>query len=517
MVKTEKMIAAFIFDSGRIESELYGDAVFETMLKSKELSKNNSAVVVSMGVLISAKRFVDIEPFVINDEFCTINFDKTLTDKRFEDYPFCWIAEDIEKNTVFEIDKRLKETFDAYVGACRIDVNSKQPRKQFWKEMIRSFSIKGNVITCFQDPEISDVFVYEGIAKELGYAVQYDKDAEYGCVEYSKSMQSSFVKKDGDLYVSDLKAKDIDRDILTMNFSLRHEFQISGALIWRSVCDVDKINFCCGQNGGHLVEFSFLTLYHASQGIERLQKAVIELICKKNHIKENDKKDLYDLLYRHSHEKLNAWIEKQCGVIPDANGKKLLQILTEFYNSVRYVRYSDVGCKASLTPEYDLLLSLAGGIKTDLNKTVKNNFGKYLGEMAASYCRLYEKLCSELGIFAYELEYDSEAWLVFKSRGTANLYEKFRQIRQSKKELLYWLIKNPKKFSKRDLAKAEPLNFDPQAVDGYLEELVCFPEYCKSLYDEVDCLYDELCSENKEEWKKRKELVNFVISDGDTF
>ena len=48
-------IFAYIFDSGRIGSSFYGEAVFENMLKGKELSKNSDKIIVSLGDIIFRK------------------------------------------------------------------------------------------------------------------------------------------------------------------------------------------------------------------------------------------------------------------------------------------------------------------------------------------------------------------------------------------------------------------------------------------------------------------------------
>ncbi|UKI37194.1 MAG: hypothetical protein L6V93_03145 [Clostridiales bacterium] len=121
--------------------------------------------------------------------------------------------------------------------------------------------------------------------------VDYDKEAQDSSVEESSSLQSSFIKKDSDLKIKTHSALDVDRDLILLNFSIGQEIQISGVLIWRSINDIDKIYFNSNEELNEvLVEYPFLTLYHASQGIERIQKAIVELVCKKNHIQEKGKK-----------------------------------------------------------------------------------------------------------------------------------------------------------------------------------------------------------------------------------
>ena len=52
------MIFAFWFDSGRIEDSFYGQIVFEHMVKGKEISKNPSKMIVSLGDVFIGKRYI---------------------------------------------------------------------------------------------------------------------------------------------------------------------------------------------------------------------------------------------------------------------------------------------------------------------------------------------------------------------------------------------------------------------------------------------------------------------------
>lgn len=514
MNNSEKMIFAFIFDSEKCGSYWYGDVVFKNMLIGKELTKNKYKMVISLGDIFISKRFIDIEPYVTKDEYCTIDFDSLTSHDCFKNYPYCWIIEDIEANIAVSIDRRLKNTFSAYVGIFRIDVNNTQTKKQFWKEMIRDFSLYHNTITCYQDPDLTDEFRYLEQAQDLGFTVNYDKEAEYSTVENSPSLQSSFIKSDNDLILKSPKEKDIDRNLMTLNYSLRQEIQISGALLWQSINDIDKVNYdLVGNHNDHLIEYPFLALYHSSQGIERIQKAIIEIICKKNHISESNKTKIYGLLLSHSHDKLNEWIENEIGVHFSTNCRRLINILTRFYKIARYARYSDEGCYKTISSEYELLLELKPVNYDDLSYGIKNNFGKFLGELANTYYALFCKLCEKLNIYSYELEIESAASLVYRRNDKPkNLYQEFLNMRQGKKELLYWLMKQAKKYPKYMLFKATPLDFDPAMIEYYMQELLYNSEFCQQLYDDFDYLYDELCSEDKETWKNRKELINYLIA-----
>lgn len=508
-------IFAFIFDSGSLESSFYGEVVFEYMLKGKELSKNPSKMVISLGDIFIAKKYIDIEPYIIKDEYCTLDFDTLINHKQFQDFPFCWIVEDLSVDIAKAVDKRLKESLTGYVGLSRIDTTNTLMRKQFWKHLVREFAIYGDTITCFQDSQTQGTFVHLEVATKLGYKVEYNEDAEYSAIEDCEVLQSSKIKSDDNLKIIKQTEKDIDRDLLTLNYSIREELQISGTLIWRAINELDKIHFNQGNEPNmHLVEYPFLTLYHASQGVERIQKAIVELVCKKEHIKEEEKTCVYDLLMSHAHDRLNSWIEEKEGIKVSTNCKKLIGILTRFYNTVRYVRYSDEGYMRTNTPEYDLLIELKSKNCSDLNSDIKNNFGNYLGQLASTYYNVFYKLCSDLHIYAYELECDSAALIVYygHQERSKNLYKELTERQQGKKEVLYWLIKKAKDYPKYSISKEDALDFDAEMIEHYLCDLIFNPEDGMDYFSEFDCLYDDLCSTDKEKWKTRIELIDYIIS-----
>lgn len=506
-------IFAYIFDSGRIESYHYGEVVFENMLKGKELSKNSDKIIVSIGDIIFRKNYIDIEPYIIKDEYCTIDFDSLATDQQFKDFPFCWIIEDISVDIAQAIDKRLKDSMQGYIGLSRIDTTNISERKQFWKNMIREFSVLGETITCFQNPELSGPSCYLEVANKLGYKVEYNECSEYSPIEDCEELQSSHIKTDENLKIKPQKGKDVDRDLFTLNFAIRDELQISGALIWKSVNILDKICFSESYiSSGHLVEYPFLTLYHASQGVERIQKTIIELVCKRDHIKESEKERIYDLLMSHDHERLNNWIESKERISFNSNCKKLIRILTRFYGTVRYARYSDKDYTRTTTPEYDLLMELKSKKCTNLDSDIKNNFGIYLGQLTNTYFKVFKQLCYDLNIYAYELEYASAALIVYSyQENHRNLYKELTKRQNAKKELLYWLMKKAPDYPKYSLSSEDALAFDTDLMEHYLCDLIFNAEDGQDYFYEVDYLYDELYSKDKEKWRKRIELIDYLI------
>ena len=69
----------------------------------------------------------------------------------------------------------------------------------------------------------------------------------------------------------------------------------------------------------------------------------------------------------------------------------------------------------------------------------------------------------------------------------------------------------PKYSLSSEDALKDALDFDTEMMEHYLCDLIFNSEDCQDYFGEVDCLYDELCSQDKEKWKKRKELIDFLI------
>ena len=503
----------FIFDSGRCDSLSYGDVIFEKMLKGKELYRNDDEMIIFLGDISFKTSLIDIEPYVINDKFCSIDFAKIQS---FKDYPFCWVIHNLDYNIANSIDNRLKnEMPNAYIGLFKIDFNNNDKRKEFWKNLPHGFNLNKNTIICFQDPNIEDCFLYSHKSKELGFSIKYTYNS------YDNPALQKYIKKK----TLNIKKKNnrnnldlVDRDLMQLNFMLCRELQVSGALIWKSIQDIDKINFFSlfpnKKFPAHLVEYSFFTLYHAAQGIERLQKIVVELIYKKHHLKIEEKEKVYNILNSHNHNALNSWINEKESIIIPKHCQNLLNMLQSFYKTYRYYRYKDTDIYNSYTPEFDLLLKLK--ISNDVNKyniEIKNNFGKSIGQLANVYFSLFKQLCSELHIFADELESQSSALYAFHCElKDKNLYEILLRKKRNKKEFLYWLIKKGNKLSKYKKIKIQPLDLDKSLIDDYMLGVINDFEDNASLDDEIDELYNTIYQNDKENFKTRLQIMDIIIA-----
>ena len=120
-----------------------GRKIFECLITGDELSGNAVKVVVSEGDVLQTDAFDGITPFVIRDELCTVR----AMDKKCSDYLFSVLIEDILVENAKKLDDRLRTECPGYLGMTSVDVNSTDTRKQFWKWLIRRYSIELKTIT----------------------------------------------------------------------------------------------------------------------------------------------------------------------------------------------------------------------------------------------------------------------------------------------------------------------------------------------------------------------------------
>lgn len=102
-------------------------------------------------------------------------------------------------------------------------------------------------------------------------------------------------------------------------------------------------------------------------------------------------------------------------------------------------------------------------------------------------------------LIEYELNSDSVARFVLNDYYRDDLYEILKEIENSKRELLWYVLNKGKDMEITNVGKEiEVLPFDDMEVQMYLEELVCNMNSGSLIYDFVSDEYDEQISEDKE-------------------
>lgn len=504
---------ALLFDIEKIDNIFYGEHIFEQIIKGKEILRNNNKIVVSCGDVLSKEIQDDIFPFIIKNDLCSVEIENKV--KIYNNSVYGVLLEDISYKIAKEIDIRLKKDCSAYIGMTSIDCNSKDTRKQFWKNFIRSFSIEYNVIVCFGYEE--EGFMLASKAKEYGFSVNYDNlpyDLECRKKELFSTRQSSFIKEVSQLCFKGGK-NDSDRGILEMNDSLVKEVEIAGVQIWKAIEDINK-SYIKKSGKNLIIDYIFTSLYQAAQGIERLLKISIEIFIYRN--EKYNKQKVDKLLYGHSHIEMVNYLINEKKLHLESRELELLELLTKFYKFARYNRYS---YSEDNLLELTLMRNFGKNIKSEnYDDIIKHMYGESLGKISRALYSLILQLSNEQKIFVYELNSNSVARFVFLEYYKEDLYSILKDIELSKKELIWFLIRKNKNFAIKEIDKEfKELPFDDMGLKLYLNELLCNENSGESIYDFVFNEYSEMIEEGNtediENLEKRKEFIKYIgeISD----
>ncbi|MEE0680655.1 MAG: hypothetical protein ACLVML_05575 [Candidatus Gastranaerophilaceae bacterium] len=508
-IKTNAMIA-FVFDSGKISSSFYGDAVFESIIKGKEIVANSKKIVFSVGDIFDKSIYDDITPYIVRDELCTIPREQ----EKYEGILYAVLMEDIDEAIALNIDLRLKNEFKPYIGMTSIDIESSDARKQFWKNLIRRFSIELNTITCFGSKE-EGYFAYSETSEKNGFHVNYDGFLSESNQDGNlfSTRQSSFIQSIEQLEFVDGKS-DMDRGILEMNFALVQEVNIAGVQIWKAIEDIERPYITKTGNGYSATEYIFTSMYQAAQGIERLLKIIIELILYRKD--DSNNQNVRELLLGHNHPAMFKYISENEKILLNKNCNRLINILSKFYSNARYHRFS---YNESNTLELEFIREFGHGMKDDdFDEQLKNAYGKALGQTAQALYKQIESLSDTLNIYVYELSAETVARLCLKDYYGDNLYNTLKQIKQSKKELIWYLMKKGNNLPVTKLGDdIAPLPFEECDIADYVYSLVTTSESCLLLHDFVSFSYDELVGENKSQWKERVDAIDVLVGNPKLF
>lgn len=498
-----RCMVALFFDSGGLGTPSYGEKVFEYIVKGDELKDNNFKVVVSVGDVFNSDIYDDITPFRIMDELCTIE----KTDKRCKDYIFAVMLEDVSIVNAKKIDERIKKECPAYLGMTSIDIDSADERKQFWKMLVRCYSIEGETLTCFGYEE--EGFGYYKKALEYGFRVNYDgfpdeedcDDQEY----LFSTRQSGFITKVEQLELKEGR-NDSDRGISEMNYALVKEVEIAGVQIWKAIEDINRA-YIPKKGKNTVVDYLFTSLYQTSQGIERLFKILIELMYYEN--TSYDRQKIDELLLSHNHEGMYQFINGQINLKFGKNERKIVELMSRFYNEARYNRFS---YSKDDIMELSLLQEFGSDIKEDnFDKDIKHRYGKSIGGISHKLYKAISDMSLKLNIYVYELNYNSVASFALSDYYRDDLYGILKEIENCKRELLWYLIKKGKDLKISEIGEEiDALPFDVMGLDSFLEELIYNKDSGSLIYDFVSEEYDEMVKEDKEKWKKRLEFIDII-------
>lgn len=300
------------------------------------------------------------------------------------------------------------------------------------------------------------------------------------------------------------------------NFALGLELDASGTFIYNGIKRLDELS-----SFRHPVD-SFEILYSLSVGIERMLKVAIILL---EHDEDTDIEELEESLITHNTLELVNRVTKQHPIKLGKQHKELLAILTKFYKSHRYGRFSFSSCmdvekhgSAQTEQEKHLLVNfIVKHLKLDVDISrefsplfnsdqIKKFIGKTVKKITNQLFSIIEGEAHKANIFTTEQRGDSKAIKVFLGFPENRL--DFIDETIKKKEMLHFLMsENAKGHHTEALKYVEPLDFDTSEVPNLMKSLLDDDEFV--LYaDAVDFHYEEV-----ENVKERLEFMSVMDSD----
>jgi len=289
------------------------------------------------------------------------------------------------------------------------------------------------------------------------------------------------------------------------NFKLGEEISIAGAFIYNGLRRFHEL-----RKLDHADEI-FEVFYYLSVGLERLLKIAIVLLEHEDH---GDQKALEQSLITHNHLELLRRIRQHKQLSFGRPHHELLNLLSTFYRSFRYDRFS-LSSVPGLGKERDALcgffakhLGVEFGDRDSIFGTPNDDrYRKFLRKTVQKIStEVYEVIVTkagELNLYTYEVRDGSKAQTIFLGQadiaGEDVLW----------KELLIFFMNTTETSGYLQFLRDIPaLDFDPGLVDEYLN---CFQSDAAKAFvrDQLEHLYQEL-----DDKRDRLNLVNVIGAPG---
>lgn len=272
------------------------------------------------------------------------------------------------------------------------------------------------------------------------------------------------------------------------------ELDIAGEFIYDGIHEFCRLKYI--SNDGP----TFAALYNMAVGTERLEKIVYVLWSLDD---EADETKFEKKLITHSHTGLRDKIKKALKIHNEniefsKQENALFELLCEFYNTARYMRFNiDGDWDKELELIRTFLKSDSNYIETNadyrikVNENVKNLFGRTLKSIATKYYELIRKGSSKNQTYTYELKGDSKAYKIFYSQERSLIKNQDNEYLAVKELLIYLRNSKDKTSFLKYVDAIEPLEFDPANLITYLSNITrgIIPQ---ELVDEAEYLYEEL-------------------------
>ena len=294
----------------------------------------------------------------------------------------------------------------------------------------------------------------------------------------------------------------MNNEYIWKNFKLGKELDISGRFIYNGLKCLDTMETL------YYEEEIFEMLYNFSVGFERLLKICVILI---EYNKNQNDAEFEKSLITHNHLDLLKRVRKQYSSLPFSKiHNDFLQMLSKFYKSTRYERYSisSVSYKNQDREQFISYIEKYYSIKIDNkfpfvtyiddNKKLKKSIGKMIGKISSSLYDIIREESSKSQLYTYKIRYDTKAAKIF-----IHQEYNFEKEHILTKELLIFFMKN--NIENFDILKdINSLPFDPALANNYLKSFDN-DEKKLNIFGELETYYEELGNA-----KDRLDIINIL-------
>lgn len=283
--------------------------------------------------------------------------------------------------------------------------------------------------------------------------------------------------------------KGMTKEEFWKNFNIGREVQLSGNFIYDGLLVFEQMEHFYNEDE------AFEFFYFISVGLERLLKANIILI---EHTENSNQSDFEQSLITHNHSDLCKRIEKKYQLNFGKVHYEFLHILTKFYKSIRYDRFSLDNYRYNEKGKNILISFLNKYLKIEISneflkitpndKKIKRFVGKVIGKIASSLYDILWKESHRLGIYTYEIRSYSKAYKVFLEKNYT-----FEKERILQKEVLVYLLKNDEEtgFKEHIDNFLPPLEFMNGSENTYTKCLFDLSK-CAEFLEELEARYEDL-------------------------
>ncbi|PQA87037.1 hypothetical protein [Hyphococcus luteus] len=291
------------------------------------------------------------------------------------------------------------------------------------------------------------------------------------------------------------------------NFNLGTELDIAGRFLYNGLQTFHQMETFAGE------EDAFEFLYAVSVGIERLLKIALILT---EHDHHTDQEAFEQELITHSHQELLRRLKENHSLTLGQVHNEFISLLSRFYNSHRYGRYSLASATAPAQERDDLNIFLEKYLKIKIDtKTMffvtpnerrhKKFVGKVISKIVVPIFNIIRNEAGRLNLYTYEIEYGSKASKIFQFQSFDFENEDILQIEL----LVYFLSDIPTGANTKFLRECiEALSFDSALEADYIAALRCDRKKLKVM-DELETLYEEDVSD----FGTRRDMLNVAVSD----